>query len=131
MAELCDRLGIPRRTFNSWVEKDPHLAVYRENHSGRENGGGSYWVKIDRLVDKYGLDPVVAHTLETSRWMKATTFAGISGVPRRTIAYWCRTRPNLGRRIGRHWYIDLEALGATDEQIEALTLAARATLTRS
>jgi hypothetical protein len=124
MSELCDRLGIPRRTFNQWVQNDPKLAVFVPNHEGRANGGGSYWVRLDRLAEKYGIDRVIAYTLPSANWVKAVDIAKTSGIPRRSIARWCRDRPGFAVRIGRCWYVDLERLGADSEQLS--TLASRA-----
>lgn len=109
--ELARRLGLPRRTVVDWIHRDPSLAVMKD---------GVYWIKLEKLADKPGMDLVSALTLPDHRWIKAVDLALISGVSRRTVAYWCKTRPQFARRLGRLWYVDLELLGATEEQIDAL-----------
>lgn len=115
MSELCRELGIPRRTFQRWVEKDPSIAVW--SLEGR--GGGGWWIKLDKLEKRLG-SLLEAYLLGTKRWVKATTLADESGIPRRTLVRWCRDRPGFGKRIGHMYYVDLQEFGASPEQIEAL-----------
>lgn len=121
MAELCSRLGIPRRTFNLWVQKDPDLAVFIANNT-KVGGGGAWWIKIETLAERSGLSLVQAYRLATSRWVKAVDLAKFSKISRRTVASWCRNRPGFACRLGRVWYVDLEQLGANEEQIQELQL---------
>lgn len=116
MRELAERLSIPRETFQKWIEKNPDLAVYKPGGVG----GGSWWVKVDMLASCEGLTPVDAYLLDQRRWVKAVDLAAVSGTSRRTIAHWCKNRPRFGVRIGRLWYVDLEQLGMSEEQMESI-----------
>jgi hypothetical protein len=82
--------------------------------------GRDYYIRIDRLAVKPGMNIISALTLENRSWIKAVALAAAAGTPRRSVAHWCRTRPHLAKRIGRIWYVDLEELGATDDEIDAL-----------
>ncbi len=110
--DLSKILKIPRRTICSWCKADPALA-YKDRD-------GVYHIRIAVLAKRPGFDLIAALTLESSRWIKAVDLATLAGAPRRTISYWCANRPRFARRIGKVWYIDLEAVGATEEQVEAL-----------
>lgn len=116
MRELAKELGIPKETFQRWIEKDPSLAVYIPGGPGN----GSWWIKLDKLEGRAGITLQDAYTLGSRPWMKATLLAKKSGISRRTIAHWCRTRPGFGKRLGRIWYVDLEEFGANPEQIAKL-----------
>ena len=111
MADLCEQLGIPRRTFNQWVQDRPEIAVVR---NGR--GGPEYWIKVEKL----GLDLVDAHSLLGARWVRAAHLAKVSGISRWTIQNWCRERPGFGKRIGRSYWVDLDQLGVSEQEIERL-----------
>lgn len=108
---LAKSLGISRRTVADWCAKDPKLAVRK---------GRDYWIRVDVLATRDGMDIVQALLCTNQRWVKAIDLAAWAEVPRRTVAYWCQKRSWFGRRIGRTWYVDLEALGASPEQAEAL-----------
>lgn len=114
MSELCRQLGIPRRTFQDWVKSDPELAVWREGGVG----GGSYWIRIDRLAEKLG--SIEAYTLRGQRWIRASRLAKAFGISRFTMLNWCQGRPGFAKRIGRNYYVDLEQFGATAEQVDEL-----------
>lgn len=116
MRDLARELGIPRETFQRWIERDPDLAVWVPG--GR--GGGSWWVKLDKLAGREGITLEDAYMLGSTRWIKAVELAALSGIPRKTIANWCRDRPGFAKRIGRVWYVDLEDLGASREDVETL-----------
>lgn len=109
--ELAKTLGIARRTVAGWCAADPKLAFKRN---------GVYYIRVSELARRPGFDLVSALTLTNSRWIKAISLAAVARRPRRTIANWCANRPRFAKRVGRVWYVDLEALGATDEQVETL-----------
>lgn len=116
MRELARKLGIPRETFQKWIEKDPSLAVLRDGGKG----GPTWWFKLDKLAEKAGLDLVDAYMLVQARWVKAVDLALLTGTSRRTIAYWCKTRQRFGIRLGRNWYVDVDQLGWPDDQVEQI-----------
>jgi hypothetical protein len=109
--ELARTLGISRRTMSGWCRADPALAYKKE---------GVYWIRLERLAQKPGLDIVSVLTGTQNRWIKAIDLARWAGIPRETVAYWCRKRPRFAKRIGRLWYVSLDELGCTSEQAEAL-----------
>ena len=115
MRDLARDLGIPRRTFQSWIEKDPSLAVWVP-----DSIGGAYWVKLDTLAERTGISLTESYTLGASRWIQATVLAELAGISRRTVAWWCRNRPGFAKRLGRIYYVDLESLGASRGDLEAL-----------
>jgi hypothetical protein len=117
MRELAAKLGIPIRTFQSWVEADPSLSVLRK---GPGKTGKVHWIKLDHFAGRHGIDLTDAYMLGSSKWLKAVTLAELSGISRRTIAHWCRDRPKFAKRIGRIYYIDLEQLGAGPEDIQEI-----------
>lgn len=109
--DLARRLGISRRTM-SWIcKKDTALAFKKQ---------GVYFIRLTELAKRPGFTLISALMIPHSRWIKATDLARISGVPLQTMNTWCRNRPNFAKRISNTWYVDLELLGATDEQIEQL-----------
>lgn len=116
MRELARRLGVPIRTFNKWAQDDPELTVLLRGKRTKL----TRWVKLERLAGRHGITLVDAYMLGSSRWIKATTLATLAGIPRRTMAYWCRTRPGFARRIAHMYYIDLEQFGASIDDVEAL-----------
>lgn len=110
---LARALGISRRTVYDWCRRDPNLA-YRKN-------GRDYYIRIEELAKRPGMDIVTALLLEKDgEWIKAVDLAKLAGVPRRTVANWCATRPWFARRIGRNWYLSREVLGATPAQAKFL-----------
>lgn len=110
---LARTLGISRRTVSDWCRRDPSLAFRRE--------GRDYYIRVEQLAKRPGMDIISALLLENDgKWMKAVDLARLAGVPRRTVAHWCATRPWFARRIGRNWYLSREVLGATPEQAEFL-----------
>lgn len=124
LADLSERLGIPRRTLNDWVKDDPALAVWVPRKvCARGFYSGEYWIRLDRLAGRPGIDSIDALLLGEARWMKAVDLAALSGISRRTLSYWCRTRAGFGRRIGRNWYVDLEQFGAQSADVESLFLS--------
>lgn len=73
------------------------------------------------------MDLITAFMLHhEQRWVPATAFARISKISRKTIANWCKDQRKFAKRLGRIWYIDLDQLGLTEEQIETIILASRA-----
>lgn len=116
MADLCKQLGIPRRTFQDWVKKDPSLAVLLPG----PRGSMAYYIRIDRLAGRHGIGPIDAYLLPRARWIRATELAQLAGKSRWTVQDWCRKRPGLGKRIGRNYWVDLDQLGASEEEIQAL-----------
>lgn len=113
MAELCKRLGIPRTTFNDWIKRDPKLAVKKP---GRPRG--VWWVKLDRLAGRHGIDLIEALMLgESGRWIKAVDIAKTIGWSRKRIQLWCRNNPKFAKRLGKIYYIDLETWGVSQEDI--------------
>lgn len=125
VVDLCERLGIPRRTVNDWIQKDPTIAVWVPAKPRARRGvyTGEHWIRLDRLAGRPGIDSVDALLLGEARWMKAVDLAAMSGIPRRTLSYWCRTRAGFGKRIGRNWYVDLEQFGAQSTEVESLFLS--------
>lgn len=111
MGDLCRQLNISRRTFNGWVEADPTLGIFIK---------GVWWIKLDQLAQRHGISLTETFMLGSSRWVKAVDLARIAGINRRTVAHWCLTRPNFGRRIGRIWYIDLAQWATTPEELEEI-----------
>ncbi len=110
--DLARTLGISRRTVSAWCKNDAALAY--------KNAKGVYYIRVSELAKRPGFDLISALTIESSKWIKAVDLACISGRSRRTISYWCLTRPRFAKRIKRCWYLDLEAMGATEEQVETL-----------
>lgn len=110
-ATLARNLGIPRRTVSDWCRRDRKLAKKIKN---------DYYIYIDRLAECHGLDPIKARLILNRRLIKARTMAELAHMPRRTLARWCRDRSDLAIRIGRVYYLDLEGLGCTEAQAEAL-----------
>lgn len=121
MRELSRKLGIPRETFQRWIELDPSLAVWREGGIG----GGSWWFKLDKLAEKAGLSLVDAYMLVEARWVKAVDLAAFTGTSRRTLAWWCKNRPRFGIRLGRNWYVDIDQMGWPEDQIDKVLEALR------
>jgi hypothetical protein len=115
LRDLSDELGIPVSTIQKWVERDPELSVYKAGGPG----GGSHWIKLDRLASRHGMSLVEAYMLGSSRWIKAVLLAEQAKIPRKTMANWCRNRPGFAKRLGRIYYIDLEAFGADPEAVKA------------
>jgi hypothetical protein len=108
---LARELGIPRRTMALWCKKDPELAY---------KIGRIYWVRLERFAGRPGVGLIDALTLGSSRWMKAADLARLSEISRKTIGNWCRNRPGFAKRLGSDWYVDLESLGCSEEDIENL-----------
>lgn len=81
---------------------------------------GIYYIRLEELAKRPGFDLVTALLSPHGKWIKAIELARRSGIPRRTMASWCRNRPNFAKRIGRIWYVDLELLGATEEQLDSI-----------
>ncbi len=115
MRELADKLGIPISTFQKWVERDSSLGVFIHDRFG-----GSWWIKLDKLAGRHGITLVDAYMLGSSRWIKAVVLAELTGISRRTMSHWCRTRPGFAKRIGRIYYVDLQELGASFDDVEGL-----------
>lgn len=109
--ELARQLGIPRRTMTKWCQDDPSLAF---------KDGRVWMIRLDALAGRPGIDLVTAYTLPTARWIKATALAERAGISRKTVGNWCRDRPGFAKRIGADWYLDLDQLGADEEQIAKL-----------
>lgn len=113
LRELAAKLGIPRRTIQLWVERDPELSVLKKN----ESGNLSHWIVLDRFVGRHGITLIDAYTLGFSPWVKAVDVAKMAGISRKTVANWCRDRPGFAKRLGRIYYIDLSQFGATSDQV--------------
>lgn len=114
LRELSESLGIPVATIQKWVERDPALSILK--HGGP--GGRSHWIKLDRLANKHGMTLIDAYMLGSTRWIKAVVLAEQAGISRKTMANWCRDRPGFAKRLGRIYYIDLEAFGADPEAVK-------------
>lgn len=99
--------------MSSWCEKDPDLAFKK----GRE-----WWIRLDMLAGRPGITLIDAYMLGSSRWILATKIARMSGIPTKTVNNWCRSRPGFAKRIGTDWYIDLEQMGATQDEVLSLGL---------
>ncbi len=111
LSVLSAQLGISRRTLSDWCLRDPSIAVRR--------GGKGFWIKLDKLAGKPGIDLVEAHLIGEQRWIKAVELAEMAGIPRRTIGTWCRRNANFARRLGRIWYVNLSRLDITTEELES------------
>lgn len=110
--ELARTLGMSRYTMRDICRNDPKLAFKR---------GRDYWVRISELAKRPGMDIIEAILAPNSgKWVKAVDLAKMAGLPRRTIAYWCKNRPHFARRIGRLWYLSTDVLGVTPDQAEFL-----------
>lgn len=109
---LARTLGISRFTMRDLCRRDPKLAFKQ---------GRDYYIRLEELAKRPGFDLVQALLLPHSdKWIKAVDLARMAGVPRRTVAYWCKTRPWFAKRIGRTWYVSAEVLGTTQEEAEFL-----------
>ncbi len=115
MGELAAKLGIPRRTFQGWIEREPGLGVFINDRNG-----GSWWVKLDKLAGRQGITLTDALMLGSRRWVAAVDLAILAGISKRTMSHWCRTRPGFAKRIGQVYYVDLEELGASFDDVEEL-----------
>ena len=120
--DFCKQLGIPRRTVNSWVQRDRSLAkwVTYKGKSARGIYTGEYWLRLDQLAKKPGFDEVTAFLLPGTRWIKAVDLARLARIPRITVAVWCRKRPGFAKRLGRIWYVDARNFDLTPEQLQKL-----------
>ncbi len=109
--ELGRALGISRHTLQDICQRDSKLAYKKD---------GVYYIRITELAKRPGFDLIKALLVGSARMIKATKLAEMSGIPRRTVIGWCLTRPNFARRIGHVWYVDLDGLDASEEQIDAM-----------
>lgn len=109
-AHLAKTLGISRHTVKRWCQVDPHVAI---------KIGRYWWIRLERLAARPGMDIVLAMMLPHQRWVKAVLLSEWTGIPRKTIANWCRDRQGFARRLGRIWYVDVDNLssfaGSEDE----------------
>lgn len=110
-SEFARDVGINRNTMKAWFKSKRHLFVKKSGH---------YYLKLDALAGCDGIDIVDAMTLPGQRWVRAVDLAHDAGIPRKTVANWCRARPNFAKRIGKVWYVDIASLGASPEEAEAL-----------
>ncbi len=82
---------------------------------------GSIWkVNIRKLSEIQNIDLVELLLIlqsPTTSLVKATTLSRTSGLPRRTIAHWCKTRPGFAIQIGHVWFVDLAHWGVTPEEL--------------
>lgn len=97
--------------MRDWCAYDPDLAVRR---------GRDWYIRVSELARRPGMTYVQALLCTSQTWVKAVDLAAASGISRRTVSYWAKTRPGFGKRIGRIWYVDLEQLGATPDQVEII-----------
>ena len=104
--------GISRYTIRDICRRDTKLAFKKKD--------GHYYVRLSELAKRPGFDLVGAILASHSNWIKAIDLARHAGIPRRTVANWCLSRPNFAKRIGRVYYVDLEALGASEDQIQII-----------
>lgn len=110
--ELARTLGMSRFTIRDICRNDSKLAFKK---------GRDYWIRISELAKRPGMDIIEAVlTPNSGKWVKAVDLAKMANLPRRTVAYWCATRPHFARRIGRLWYLSTDVLGVTPEQAEFL-----------
>lgn len=110
-AQLAKTLGISRFTIRDLCRRDTALAFKK---------GRDYYIRLDVLATRPGFDAVSVLLLTKKRWIKAVDLAHMAQCPRRTVAYWCKRRPHLAHRIGRIWYVCIDDLGATPDQMETL-----------
>lgn len=96
----------------SWICKQDPLLAFKKS--------GVYYIRLTELAKREGFNLVSALMIRHVKWIKATHLARISGVPHRTMMSWCKSRPNFAKRISNTWYVDLELLGADDDQIAQL-----------
>jgi len=109
--ELARQLGISRRTMSDICKNDPGLAFKRNR---------AYYIRLTELAKRPGFDIIDALLAPHGSWIKAVKLAKMAGIPRKTMSTWCRTRPNFAKRIWRIWYVDLEQIGANEDQIKML-----------
>lgn len=103
---LAEKLRISRRTVAGWCAADPKLAIRK---------GRSYYIKVEQLARRPGLDLVSVLTLGNSDWVRAVHLAKVSRISRKTICNWIQKKPRFAKRIGRIWYIDLAEWELGDE----------------
>lgn len=108
---LAAQLGISRRTMSGICKNDPNLAFMRKR---------AYFIRLTELAKRPGFDIIDALLAPHGSWIKAVKLAKLAGIPRKTMSTWCRTRPNFAKRIWRTWYVDLEQMGANEDQIKML-----------
>jgi len=99
-AQLAEALGVNRRTMSRICKATPDFASLHN---------GDYYIDLEELAKRPGFDLITALMLPTRKWRKAIDLAREAGIPRETMAYWCRYRPRFAIRLGRVWYIDVEA----------------------
>lgn len=114
---LAKALGVSRFTVRDWCRKQPDMVVKK----GRDN-----YIKLEILMGKPDVDEVELLLLlnddnAARRYIKLVELARIARLPRRTLAYWCMHRPGFGFRCGRNWFVNLQAIGMTEEQIDDLS----------
>lgn len=112
--DLAKSIGISRSTMSKWCKNSqiPARKVKRV-----------WWVRLDRLAETTGIHIVDMLMIPHKRWMKSTDLAKLTGFSRKTINNWCRTRPKLAMRLKTAWYVDLDALGNDNSDIETRLLA--------
>ncbi len=108
---LAKQLGISRFTMACICRRDTKLAFKRN---------GIYYIRITELAKLPGFNLIDALLVPHGNWVKAIDLARLSGISRRTMTSWCKTRHNFAKRIARVWYVDLDQLDATESQIETL-----------
>lgn len=108
---LAKSLGISRYTVRTWCQQQPGLARKK---------GRDWYIRVSELAKRDGLDPVKVLTLTREKWVKAVELSERSGISRRTIAHWCKTKSDFALRVGRIWYISPTELGATQDQVELM-----------
>lgn len=69
---------------------------------------------------KTGLPLHVVYNLHTRWLIKAVELARVSGISRKTVCNWCENNRGFGIRLGRVWYVDLEAAGWSWERARDL-----------
>lgn len=108
---IAEKLSLSDRTVRDWCMRDRSLA-HKEGHTWRVN--------IRRLAETHGIDLVDLLLLLQNPepgLIKAAELARRAGIPRRTVAHWCRTRPDFAIRIGVVWFVDLSRLDVTLAEI--------------
>lgn len=111
--DLARLLGIPIRTVVGWCHRDPALG-FKKGHLN--------YIRVEKLAEKPGMDLVKAYLLPQNeqKWLTLAQLSKMTGIPRRTLAGWAKTRPTFARRLGRNWYVCLETLTDDPEQLEYL-----------
>ena len=109
--QLAKSLGLSRYTMRDICRRDTKLSFKK---------GRVYYIKIEELAKRPGFSLVDAILASSGRWVKAIELARAGNIPERTIRSWCAEHPHLAVQLASMWLINLDNLGASEEQIADL-----------